>query len=726
MTQPHVVDLLVSFCYSAAASGTKLQTFPTGLGLLVPPIKTLSFQPATQNHAANGSSRSAHNCRKESAVDETQPGAQQRNVKFHEVNRELIFESNEACPVRVGDWIVLQTDLKQDKHCRIMSTTFYPTVKVSQTTTAPAPNIQPLGRHSDTKDEEPLSVLETFKFYIYNQNFDHLDDVSKRESILQLLDLLPSVQELRDHLKWSRRELSAWVDRISPALAGLLRWIIASSRACIFQVDDLDASEADKTKRAADRLYGMPGWMQFRFAMGAPDKERRFIDAVNSTSTRLKQAHPTIFAWHGSPLVNWHSIIREGLHYNYVASGRAFGDGCYHSLHFATSSGYAGSWYNGAGRSRLNGWPQSRLQMTSAMALSEIVNAPKEFRSCSPHLVVQHLDWIQTRYLFVQCGNPEVKLEDVQEPPTNIHPQDQTYTPQGAANSRLIIPAGAVHVAHRPQSRHGYVDKLKSIFSGTKETALLNDSDETASIQTLEEDLEIFQEEDVPCTAQSGSFGDASISMTDFKPGHLDLSSLPILQPPSYATAFATKRLLGDFQALVKLQKSQPMHQLGWYLSTDPDLMNNLYQWIVELHTFDPSLPLAKEMKSRGITSVVLEIRFGNDFPISPPFLRVIRPRFLGFQQGGGGHVTLGGAICMELLTNNGWTAACTIDSVLLQVKLAMESVDPRPARLAHGHSTDYGIGEAVEAFERACRAHGWTIPSNLRNTTQDTSRTGS
>jgi ubiquitin-conjugating enzyme E2 Q len=76
-----------------------------------------------------------------------------------------------------------------------------------------------------------------------------------------------------------------------------------------------------------------------------------------------------------------------------------------------------------------------------------------------------------------------------------------------------------------------------------------------------------------------------------------------------------------------------------------------MYQWIVELHSFDDGLPLAKDMKKAGIKSVVLEIRFGKDFPMSPPFVRVIRPRFLPFMSGGGGNVTAGGAMCMELLT---------------------------------------------------------------------------
>jgi hypothetical protein len=36
------------------------------------------------------------------------------------------------------------------------------------------------------------------------------------------------------------------------------------------------------------------------------------------------------------------------------------------------------------------------------MCLNEIINAPLEFTSSNPHLVVQYVDWIQCRYLFVK------------------------------------------------------------------------------------------------------------------------------------------------------------------------------------------------------------------------------------------------------------------------------------------------------------------------------------
>ena len=52
-------------------------------------------------------------------------------------------------------------------------------------------------------------------------------------------------------------------------------------------------------------------------------------------------------------------------------------------------------------------------------------------------------------------------------------------------------------------------------------------------------------------------------------------------------------------------------------------------------------------MKAKGVTSLLLEVRFPETFSLSPPFFRVVYPRFLPFLQGGGGHVTAGGSLCM-------------------------------------------------------------------------------
>lgn len=206
-------------------------------------------------------------------------------------------------------------------------------------------------------------------------------------------------------------------------------------------------------------------------------------------------------------------------------------------------------------------------------------------------------------------------------------------------------------------------------------------------------------------------------TLTDFRPGSLDISTVPRLAAPSHSTNLGLKTLSLEVKKLQAVQATTPLHELGWYI--DFDNLTNLFQWIVELHTFDPTLPFAQDMKLAGITSIVLEIRFGEQFPLSPPFVRVVRPRFLPFVSGGGGHVTGGGAMCLELLTNSGWSPVISMESVILQVRLALCNLEPRPARLLRPSlgfpGKDYSISEAVTAYTRAANTHGWEIPADLK-----------
>lgn len=78
--------------------------------------------------------------------------------------------------------------------------------------------------------------------------------------------------------------------------------------------------------------------------------------------------------------------------------------------------------------------------------------------------------------------------------------------------------------------------------------------------------------------------------------------------------------------------------------------------------------------------------------------------------------MTIGGAICLEILTNTGWTVAMSMESVLVQVKMAMSSLDPQPARLQRKTRGmgDYSPHEAVDAFQRFANRHNWKVPSDF------------
>src|SRR5687767_6136649 len=113
---------------------------------------------------------------------------------------------------------------------------------------------------------------------------------------------------------------------------------------------------------------------------------------------------------------------------------------------------------------------------------------------------------------------------------------------------------------------------------------------------------------------------------------------------------------------------------------------------------------------------------FPPNFPFGPPFIRVIRPRFM-FRTG---HVTIGGSICTEMLTNKvniasvlrvsvlkqsadaqGWSPANTIEATLVSVRTNLITANP-PAALDLSNRLDYTEAEARDAFNRMVAQHGW------------------
>lgn len=74
-----------------------------------------------------------------------------------------------------------------------------------------------------------------------------------------------------------------------------------------------------------------------------------------------------------------------------------------------------------------------------------------------------------------------------------------------------------------------------------------------------------------------------------------------LLPPPMEASHAASSALQREFRAIMREQNAalaqNDLATLGWYLPPRHN-EDNLYQWLVELHSFDPELPIAKDMKS--------------------------------------------------------------------------------------------------------------------------------
>lgn len=141
------------------------------------------------------------------------------------------------------------------------------------------------------------------------------------------------------------------------------------------------------------------------------------------------------------------------------------------------------------------------------------------------------------------------------------------------------------------------------------------------------------------------------------------------------------------------------------------DLVNDsLYEWHIRLKKVDPDSPLYtdlmtyKEKESKD--HILLSCSFKENFPFEPPFIRVIMPVLQG------GYVLGGGAICMELLTKQGWSSAYSMESVIYQIAATLVK---GKARIQFGASKNqYSLVRAQQSFKSLVQIHeknGWFTP---------------
>ncbi|KIW93929.1 uncharacterized protein Z519_05244 [Cladophialophora bantiana CBS 173.52] len=592
MAQPYVVDLLVSFCYAAARSG-RIKEFPIGMNLMVPVIPRFSEVSYVRKSFACLWSMSlrclvvADDEKKESAV---------KNLKS-------------------GDWIVLLCrQAGAAAHCRVMRVDL-PDVWLHEPVSVPLPeHCRIFG--CATKDANENGDFLNAECYLYDKNFDNLVKEHQQGAIMTLLDALPDVIEMHQYLggqgKSHEFSLKAWSDRIPESTVNLLRWIVASNRSCIFQVDDIDGKTGCEIRgKAEDRVGGMASWIQFRFAQGAPDKEKRFNQSVERHARATRTKYPTLFAWHGSPMGNWHSIIRQGLQYDDILHGRSYGNGVYMSPHASTSLGYTYEVVHSN-----CSWQGSLLKIEKVLSLQEVVNDPEQFTSTVPHYVVPKVDWIQTRYLFIKTKDAPIRRDLAVE----IYEQDPNRRAYNEACEVLSIPMTAISKARRPGNsiesaatpRGKRTKRIVTTDLATAEQreddgdSVVSDADDLALLQDADQKYDLgLHESDATAESlcASGKKRPAEAALdTDFVPGKLDIRDITCMEAPQDATPIASTALMGLFRDALKTQESTPPATLGWYIGRN--LISNVYQWIVELHSFPKDLPLAKDMKDAGVTSL--------------------------------------------------------------------------------------------------------------------------
>ncbi|XP_044060468.1 protein mono-ADP-ribosyltransferase PARP6 [Siniperca chuatsi] len=236
------------------------------------------------------------------------------------------------------------------------------------------------------------------------------------ERLQKALDSVMSIREMTQ-VQGSYLEIKKQMDKLDPLAHPLLQWIISSNRSHIVKLP------------LSRQLKFMHTSHQFLLLSSPPAKEARFRTA--------KKLYGSTFAFHGSHIENWHSVLRNGLvnasYTKLQLHGAAYGKGIYLSPISSISFGYSGM---GKGQhrmptkdelvqryNRMNTIPQSRpiqsrfLQSRNlnCIALCEVITS-KDLQKHGNIWVCPVSDHVCTRFFFVyedgQVGDANINTQE--------------------------------------------------------------------------------------------------------------------------------------------------------------------------------------------------------------------------------------------------------------------------------------------------------------------------
>uniref|UniRef100_A0A8B9JYI2 Poly [ADP-ribose] polymerase n=1 Tax=Astyanax mexicanus TaxID=7994 RepID=A0A8B9JYI2_ASTMX len=234
------------------------------------------------------------------------------------------------------------------------------------------------------------------------------------DRVMRALDSLTSIREMTQA---PYLEIKKQMDRVDPLAHPLLQWVISSNRSHIVKLP------------VTRQLKFMHTPHQFLLLSSPPAKESNFRAA--------KGLFGSTFAFHGSHIENWHSILRNGL---VVASntrlqlhGAIYGSGIYLSPLSSISFGYSGmnkkqqkiaskdetatNKTNIHLQSQKKGQQPQFLQSRNlkCIALCEVITSP-DLHKHGDIWVVPNTDHVCTRFFFVyedgQVGDTSINTQE--------------------------------------------------------------------------------------------------------------------------------------------------------------------------------------------------------------------------------------------------------------------------------------------------------------------------
>jgi hypothetical protein len=237
-------------------------------------------------------------------------------------------------------------------------------------------------------------IFEEMPEHILNQcGGDRKTTFAKLKSILESLPDIDSLSLLN-----SEDELKIQLASVDNDAYYLIRWILLTCRVHLEVIDPddknlkTDLAFLDNSKKNNPYNVDYKIKAVFKYISNPPEREQAFCSILEK---------PTVVkhhGFHGSPIENWHSILRKSLincsGTDKQLHGAAYGNGIYLAPDFATSYGYAGQ--TGIA------WKPGNLENIRSMVYCEILDdGSNGFKGANPYYVISNENLVRTKYLIV-------------------------------------------------------------------------------------------------------------------------------------------------------------------------------------------------------------------------------------------------------------------------------------------------------------------------------------
>lgn len=196
-------------------------------------------------------------------------------------------------------------------------------------------------------------------------------------------------------------------------------------------------------------------------------------------------------------------------------------------------------------------------------------------------------------------------------------------------------------------------------------------------------------------------------------------SSRAVVAPAGIGVIRIMKEMRPFVQAATKASdepgKSKCRKDNGFELEMADEEGENALVWDLHLFDFEPSAQISQDLQSRRLDRITLRLVYPEDYPASPPFVHVLRPRLKGsFVQPNGG-------LCMEMLLPSSWAPSTNVESLAVNLRTMLLTGNElglkKPGDGLNGsfydyEEPDYTLKEAQSDFKHIVEFHnkkGWS-----------------